>query len=125
MGLRTAKNISLADICPNCERRIWFKKEPRSSSRRYHAPKWFRDMFIQQAGRYNLGTYYLDRCEVCGKTVAVFDDNAGRFYDEVLVFYACTLLSVPLEPVRDLTCKNYNSCYGCSLKEGQYYVKRQ
>jgi uncharacterized protein YlaI len=123
--IRQAKNIRLDCVCPNCERRLWYTTGERSSSRRYFAPKWFRDLFIQALGRYNLGSYYLDKCEVCDRTVAVFDDNTGQFYGEVVVLYACTLLAVPLENDEVASCAEQKSCYGCPLKSEDEYVKRQ
>lgn len=119
--IRSPSNIAIADTCPHCGRRIWFKEEPHKSARRYYGPKWFRDMFKQILGKYVLGTYYIAHCEVCGKSVAVFSDNSGMFYDEVVVLYACTLLSVPLDKEK---CEE-SICYGCELKKGEFYVRKQ
>jgi len=117
---RAVENISLLDTCPSCSRRIWFKDETRSSRRRYSAPAWFRNLFQKQIGLYPLGTYYLDRCEVCGKTVAVFDKNKGVFTDKVIVLYACTLLDEPLG-----YCYGTKTCYNCAFKGDELTVERK
>lgn len=80
-------------------------------------------MFKDKVGRYTLGTYYIDRCAVCGKNVAVYSDNKGMFYEDVIVMYACSMLSVPLEDIDGVSCEN-SICYGCELKKGEFYVHK-
>jgi hypothetical protein len=124
MELRSPKNIVLQDTCPHCRKRVWYKGENREKKRVYFAPKWFRDFFKSTVGAYSLGTYYITRCEVCGKMVAVFNNNIGRFYDDVFVFYSCTLLAKPLPEADGIRCED-QTCYGCPLKKGALYVKRK
>jgi hypothetical protein len=121
---RSAKNISLYDTCSHCSRRIWFKDEERKTSRVYHPPVWLRALFKNKIGTSPLGPYYLDRCEVCGKQMAIFANNRGVLYDKVVVLYACTLLDTHLDNTDSFKCELTNTCYDCPLKKGEMYVAK-
>lgn len=122
-NIRTAKNIVLNNVCPNCERRIWEPGDTRKRSRLYSAPAWFRQMFKEMLNTWPLGEYYVHRCEVCGLTVAVFNKNRGFLADEAIVVYACSMLSVPLDT--DTGCDGKGTCYDCEWKKtSPYYVQK-
>jgi hypothetical protein len=117
MGFRDAKDISLEDVCPHCGRRTFFPGDTKSSKRRYSPPPWFREMFKIQLGVFPLCYYRLYKCEVCGRTLAVFDENIGLLKDKIVVLYSCTLLSKPLAATEKHRCEDFANCYGCPLKQ--------
>jgi hypothetical protein len=123
--VRSPENVLIDNLCPHCGRRQYLKGDCIKSKRTYIPPQWFRDMFKHSLGLFPLGYYRLAKCEVCKRTLAVFDDNHGRFRDEVVVLYACTLLSRPLPADGEVTCESHDSCYGCSLKNGELNVERK
>jgi hypothetical protein len=122
--LRSPENISLSDMCPHCGRRIWYKEEKKRSKRVYYAPTWLRQLFKKKIGNSPLGPYYLYRCEVCGKVMAVFSNNRGVLRGEVIVLYACTLTDTHMENTDGYSCELTRTCYSCPLKNGELYVKR-
>jgi hypothetical protein len=95
-------------------------------------------MFKLTAGTYPLGVYRIVKCEVCNKKMAVFDNNRGVLAGEVIVLYACSLLGIPLPPIKytekteegntlelTATCAERDSCYACPLKKGPDYVNKR
>jgi len=123
---RSPENIILSEVCPHCERRIFIKGDSKKSKRTYIPPKWFRDMFKKRLGSFPLGYYRLVKCEICEKTLAMFDDNTGTLRDQVVVLYNCTLLSSPLQEQNGIKCQDMKSCYGCPLKKKEeLYVERR
>lgn len=125
MPERTPENVLIDNLCCGCQRRVWYSTgEKYRGKRRYIPPKWFRDMFRVRVGTMPLGYYRVSRCEVCGKTMAIFDENFGALKNEVVVLFQCTLLSQPLEPYDGVKCEDRKSCYACPLKNSPQYVQK-
>lgn len=125
MPQRTPENVLIDNVCPSCHRRIWDGDEPALSKRRYIPPKWFREMFRTRIGTYPLGYYRLAKCEVCQKKMAIFDTNKGPLRDTLVVLFACTLLSYPLDDCAGISCEDLKSCYACPLKKNEQYVEKK
>jgi hypothetical protein len=135
MTNRVPENLTLSEECPSCHRRVFKKGDQNRSKRRYSAPRWFRQMFKMSAGTYPLGVYRIVKCEVCNKKMAIFDNNRGILSNQVVTLFACSLLGIPLEPMKVkledsreahmMSCADLDSCYACPLKKGPEYVYKR
>ena len=108
-----ASKIKLTDRCAHCCSRIWYPDDYELDEKIYAAPPEFKEKFVEAMGKYNLGSYRLRRCEVCGRTMAAFFTASGPLSGKVYVLYACTLTSEP----KDLeVCELRKNCYNCPVK---------
>jgi DNA-directed RNA polymerase subunit RPC12/RpoP len=109
-----SSKIVLTDKCTYCSSRIWYKDEYEYHKEKvYQAPKAFKKLFEETIGKYTLGSYVLRRCEVCGKSMAIFFEPSGVLKDKVFVLYSCTLMG---EPKDMAICEGRKNCYNCPSK---------
>lgn len=103
--------MKLLPLCPHCNRRIFYQDEPDIMYKtKYSVPFAFHKIFKKTIGYYPLGRYYVHKCEICKRTLAVFSDCIRDFQGKMVVLYRCSLNDVPLDLE---SCNQRVTCRGC------------
>ena len=104
--------MKINNICKNCDSRLFF---PKLTHRHYSAPKEIREWWKKNYGYWPLNQFYKHNCEVCRKTMAVFDSPRRDLKDRVIVLYMCSFTDEPASE----DCNKYRSCYYCPIPKEQ------